>query len=139
MARAAEATFSQRLTDISQLVLLVAGGQQERAAALAITLVPQLLQAGTTPQAWTAMRHVADLLGQIGEPGLGLLVLESADDDIGAPAVVGTAINAHDALRDRLRAEAGSTEPVMPLSLGALWAEVEIPLRRCVPTGPLSG
>lgn len=124
-ARHAEATFTQRLTDISQLVLLVAAGHRTRAASLATALIPQLMQAGTTPQAWTAMRHVADLLGQVGAPELGLLVLESADDDVGAPAIVGTAVRTHDQLRTRLRTQADSTRPVEPVSLAALWGEVE--------------
>ena len=129
-ARHADATFTQRLTDITQLVLLVAAGHRERAASLATALIPQLIQAGTTPQAWTAMRHVADLLGQIGEPELGLIVLESAENDVGAPAIVGAAVQSHEQLRTRLRDQAGSTRPVASVPLAALWDDVESTLRR---------
>lgn len=136
IARETESTFSQRLTDISQLVLLVGAGRRNEAASLALTLVPQLMRAGTTPQAWTALRHVADLLGQLGSPQLGLRVLESAVHDVGAPAVVGAAVRTEDELRARLRAQAGSTPSGSPVSLPALWDDVQPVLRHTAEDGP---
>lgn len=132
-AAAARATFTQRLTDISQLVLLIASHHADDAARLALRLIPELLRAGTSPQAWTAMRHIADLLGQLDAPDVGLLVLDSAAAAPSAPAVVGDAVLAEEQLRATLRARVEQigtpAAPGAPVALMALWERVETILR----------
>lgn len=131
-AAAAKATFAQRLTDVSQLVLLIGAEHLQDAAQLALRLVPELIRAGTYPQAWTAMRHIADLLGQLDAPELALLVLDSAETAASAPAVVGEAIEAEQRLRSRLEdhANGASSQTSEPLTLGPLWDLVEAVLRQ---------
>lgn len=130
-ATAAKASFTQRLTDVSQLVLLVAAGHTVDAVELTLGLLPQLMRAGTYPQAWTAMRHVADLLGQLNTPEIGLLVLDSASAAASAPAVVGDAIAAEERLRTRLETQRSrtATQPGPVLLLAPLWETVETLLR----------
>ena len=77
------------------------------------------------------MRHVADLLGQMNAPDLGILVLRSAEDDASAPAVVGDAILAEQRLRSRLESQTDetATQPEKTLPLDPLWERVETVLR----------
>lgn len=132
-ASAAKASFSLRLTEVSRLVLLISSERTDDAARLALRLIPDLLRAGTYPQAWTAMRHIARLLGDIGEPGLGLDVLDSAAAAAAAPAVVGDAITSEQQLRAELvAASAGSTKDTVPLSLAEQWAPVRAVLERAI-------
>jgi len=134
-AIAANGPFTQRLTDVSQLVLLIAGHDTHEAAGRALRLLPELIQAGTYPQAWTAMRHVADLLGQLDAPATGLLVLDSANAAPAAPAVTGEAIQAEKQLRTRLEAlaaEIGDDDRAPPSTLVPLWEQVEPILDRGV-------
>ena len=125
-AAAANANFTQRLTDVSRLVLLIAAERAAEAVEAALRLIPELVQTGTYPQAWTAMRHIAALLGQLGHADLALLILDSAIAEPSAPAVTGDAIEAEARLRDRLaqasseRARAGQR----PLALVPLWEQV---------------
>ncbi len=123
---AATATFTQRLTDVSRLVLLIAAERSEEAVEAALQLIPELTRTGTYPQAWTAMRHIAALLGQLGHPDQGLLVLESANTDPSAPAVTGDAVEVEDRLRNRLAAQIGDDEraPQPTLALIPLWEQV---------------
>lgn len=141
-ASASIATFSQRLTEVSRLVLLVEAGRSAEAADAALQLMPELLQTGTNPQAWTAMRHVAALLGQLGHPELGLLVLDSADADASAPAVSGDAVDAEARLRSSLDAASGTGggpgqegRGRSPLALAPLWGRVAAVLETISPTG----
>jgi len=145
-ATAAMATFSQRLTEVSRLVLLVEAERSAEAAEAALHLIPELLRTGTNPQAWTAMRHVAALLGQLGHPELGLLVLDSADADASAPVVSGDAVDAEAVLRRSLdaarRTDRGTGSDASaegsdrsPLALAPLWGRVAAVLETISPTG----
>ena len=133
---AATATFNQRLTDVSRLVLLIAAERAAEATTSALQLIPELTQTGTYPQAWTAMRHIAALLGQVGHPEQGLLVLDSAISDPSAPAVTGDATEAEERLRSRLTAEIGDDRPAVqpPVALIPLWEQVAAILEAARPT-----
>jgi predicted ATPase/DNA-binding SARP family transcriptional activator len=145
-AEAAEAmaTFSQRLIDVSRLVLLVSAERPAEATGAALDLVPELLRSGTAPQAWTAMRHIADLLGQLGHAELGLLVLDSAAADPGAPAVTGEGVGAEARLRAQLEmgtgdgGGGGGEDRIghrTPLALAPLWHQVASVLEVVGPSG----
>lgn len=134
-AAAATATFSQRLIDVSRLVLLISAERSAEAAEAARHLVPELLQTGTAPQAWTAMRHIAALLGQLGHPALGLLILDSAAADPSAPAVTGDGVDAEARLRSRLQQGRGPSDGPQPVALATLWARVADTLEAIHPAG----
>lgn len=130
-ARAANGPFTQRLTEVSQLVLLIDGHDSDDAARLALRLVPDLINAGTHPQAWTAMRHIADLLDQLEAPNISLLIRDSAEADPAAPALTGAAVGADRQVRAALQAQLQDVgmDRAAPLALGRLWTQVEATLR----------
>ena len=104
----------------------VHGGHAHQATRLALRLVPELTQAGTYPQAWRAMRNIADLLGQLDAPETALLVLDSANAATSAPAVTGAALK----VKEHLRAQVGEIDAERaPMALGPLWEQVEQVLR----------
>lgn len=131
-ARAANGPFTQRLTEVSQLVLLVDGNESDDATTLALRLVPDLINAGTLPQAWTSMRHVADLLDQLDAPSMSLLIRDSAEADPTAPALTGAAVETDRQVRAALHAQLQEVhvDRADPMALGPLWSQVEATLRR---------
>lgn len=132
-AAEANSVFNLRLTEVTRLVRLIGAHRTVEAAELTLKLVPELARAGTYPQAWTALRHVAVLLGQLDEPSAGLLVLDSANADPAAPAVTGGAIRAEEDLRAGLEAQAAPISDLghrTPLGLAPLWEQVAKILRR---------
>lgn len=138
-ARDSAATFTRRVVEVSQRALLIRIGRTTEVVDLACRVVPELLRAGTHPQAWIALRHIADLLGQLGDPDLGIVILDSANAAAGAAAVVGEAVQVEAALRASLverPARSRDTAPE-PMSIGRLWDTVEPALQmrgsnRCI-------
>lgn len=131
-ATATESSFVQRMVEVSRLAVLIRLGRLDEAIATASRLLPRLLRAGILPQAWLALRHVADLLGQLGEPDLAIFLLDSADTDDSAAAIGSQAVRAEASRRTSLvehpdrRGDAG----LEPMPAGRAWDAVAPILQR---------
>ena len=107
IARAAHAEFVAGLASIALVSLLVRLDRSDEALGELAELIDLWWRTSTWPQQWTTLRLLAELLGGAGQAEAAAVLLEAAERDAAAPAVVGADATRLRALRTRLREELG--------------------------------
>jgi DNA-binding SARP family transcriptional activator/predicted ATPase len=122
-ARSVRADFIVGVASTALLSASVRAGDPRSARVTAIEVLDHWWRTATWPQIWTSVRLAAELLGQSDRPDVALLLLDAADLDGAAPAVVGDDAERIEDIRTR------ATE-IIGVSTAARIAEVASRLSR---------
>jgi predicted ATPase/DNA-binding SARP family transcriptional activator len=125
LAVEAGADFVTGLASVALIAALVRLGRPDEALARMGPLLDLWRRAGTWTQQWTTLRQLADLVAGR-DPGTALLLLDAADRDAAAPAVVGGERARLDGLRHRLTAEVGPTAAARAERLAATLTRTQV-------------
>lgn len=87
-SRAAGHRYDGRVAQVGRAGVLVRLGRDDAAIRACVDALTDLRDAGMWPQVWMTLRLVAEVLIRRGEPTTALALLDAADDDEFAPAVL---------------------------------------------------
>jgi hypothetical protein len=82
-------TYVGHLAAVGRTAVLIRLGRQADAIAACAEQIVSLRRVGMTAQVWTMLRLTAELLGSLGDVDTAVAILDAADADPLAPAVMG--------------------------------------------------
>ncbi|MEV1076736.1 BTAD domain-containing putative transcriptional regulator [Streptomyces sp. NPDC050211] len=103
-------TYVRELAEIGRAAVLIRLGRHTAAVPACRDLVRSLRHVGMWPQLWMVLRLAAELLVALGEHATAAALLTAADNDLLAPAVLGTDRDRHAALWTQIADRLGPEE-----------------------------